>query len=256
MGTGPEIAVRRVLLEGFVLRLARCPDVEAFALRGGMRMRQVFVGRTVGDVDLVWRGGAFPELRPLVGRVLSTPLDDGARFDAERFRIDDVVVRGRRMGARVVAAGWVNGVGADFTVDVHRRLDFGSEPIRRPLQVERGTGHLWMCEPETLIGRKARVTASLGPRSWRPKDLADLYRLVRHPSLDRDRLAAGLHAGCDGCPDARDAVREAFGSPSWWTNRRARARWRQWAPRPECERLPAMIDTVTGVLSDVLGRPA
>lgn len=234
-----------------MLRLARDPEVEAMALRGGMRIRQAFGGRAASDVDLVHLGAVMPELRPWFRRIASTALADGVRIDAERVRIDDVVVRGRRLGARIVAAGRVDGVSADFTVDVHQRLALGVEPVRRPLQAERGTGHVWMCESETLIGRKVRVTAELGRDRFRPKDIADLADLASVPCSSRDRLAAGLHAAFEGAPDARDAARAAFGSRSWWSDRRTRLRWRRWDRRD----LLAVVEPVIATIADILEGP-
>lgn len=233
-----------------MLRLARDPDVESMALRGGMRVRQAFGERAASDVDLVHRGPALPDLRPWFRRIASTPLDDGVRIDAERFRIDEVVVRGRAVGVRIVAAGRVDDVSADFAIDVHRRLALGPEPARRPLRTERGTGHVWMCEPETLIGRKVRVTAELGRDRFRPKDIADLASLASVTS-SRDRLAEGLHAALDGAPDVRDAARAAFGSRTWWTDRRARLRWRRWDRRE----LLAVVEPVIATIADILQGP-
>jgi hypothetical protein len=189
-----------------------------------MRVRQAVSDRPVNDVDLVWRAQTFPDVRRLLPGVMSRPFKDGARFDAERFRVDAIHFGGRLLGVRIVAAGQVDGRTADFTVDVHRRIELGLEPVRRAVKAERGQGHLWMCEPETLIGRKVRVIALRGRERWRPKDLADIYALlVRGASgcsacrgVGADRLAAGLEAAFSGDEDARDAARATFAFPGWW----------------------------------------
>jgi len=241
-------------MEGFVLRLAQHDDAEDLVLRGGMRISQAVPGRTPSDVDLVCRTTHFLGVVPWFRRVASTVLRDDVHIDGDRFRVDDVIVRGERMGARIVAAGRVGTTGADFSVDLHRALPLGPEPIRRPFAAARGQAKVWMCEPATLVGRKVRVTAELGRRGWRPKDLVDLVNLSRRlgdrPS-ERDALAAGLHAALHGTSHW-DVAREAFGSASWWTERLAMRRWRSWAPANQRNRLRALVDPVIAAVADVL----
>lgn len=243
------------LLEGFLLRLARSPDAEAFALRGGMRLQQVFSKRRASDVDLVWREPGLPKLETLFRDVLSAPCPDGVRYD-ERFRIDHYSAPGQLSGARLVAAGSVDGRSDDFSVDVHYHIDLGPKPVRRPLQVQQGEGHVWMCEPETLIGRKVRVTALRGAQRWRPKDVADIHQLLRTQRLDRDRLAQGFDAAGASQGDVRDAIRAVFCSQSFWSDTRAQLRWRRHQRRwgAQARDLRGVALEVGSVVGDILGR--
>ncbi|HHO53970.1 MAG TPA: hypothetical protein ENK18_24645 [Deltaproteobacteria bacterium] len=84
--------------------------------------------------------------------------------------------------------------------------------------------------PATLIGWKLHGLAEWGRTRWRPKDLLDLWRLLRSPHLGAD----------PGPPILAEALRIAFSSRGYdpvdasktlgassWGRAPARARWRQ-----------------------------
>lgn len=222
-----------LLLEAFLLRLSRHADAEALLLRGGMRLRQALrAARPASDIDLVWREPrSSDEVRLLVREVLATPGTDGVRFDAERFRVDDVVVGAERLGTRVVAAGWADGSGADFTIDIHRPLPLGPAPCVERLRTSRGEGHLMMCAPETMIARKLLVTSTRGPERFRAKDVDDVHRLLTEWPFDRDALAHAFEATfVDAQRDLRALI-----APDPWVGVGARARWRRHARTPRID---------------------
>jgi hypothetical protein len=194
-----------------------------------MRLRQALRDpRPALDIDLVAREPlVLARVRRLVHEVLATSGADGVRFDAERFRVDDVVVRMERIGARVVAAGWVEGVGADVTVDIHRPLALGPAPRLEPLLLERGEGRLVMCAPETMIARKIRITTSRGPARFRAKDLADVHRLLTELPIEHDRLAHALEATFSDAPSDEQTALRTFVEPELWAGAAARVRWRR-----------------------------
>ena len=112
------------MLEGFLTRVARCRDADAFALRGGMLVHAWIpdAGRAVGDVDLVCRlpfdrKGVRARLRAILA---DRGVVDGVVFDADRFRIDASAPGDPRPGLTLFAAGEVDGAVAEVTIDLLR----------------------------------------------------------------------------------------------------------------------------------------
>lgn len=208
-------ALRHRALEAILRRLSQDADVEALALRGGMRVRQLFAQRRALDVDLVWRDDGDPT--PAIRRVLLREVADGVVFE-ERIRVDAMHVAGALAGYRYIIAARVDGVGLDVMIDVRTDLELGLDPTRETFE----DGALWLCRLETIVGRKLRVLAEAGPRHWRPKDLMDVSRLMGS-DLDRDSLRQAIG---EASPDAAE-LRELF-LGSWWSDPRARMRWRRY----------------------------
>ena len=216
------------MLEGFLLRLAQHPDAEAFALRGGMLVRHWFpeARRPVRDVDLVCslpfdaRG-----MRERVGVILSDRrIDDGIEYDPERFRFNVLWPESPHPGLRLFAVGRVDGWCQDVTVDFTHRLDVWPRAERTSFVAARGEAKLWTCPPEMLIGRKLQVTVELGRRHWRPKDLYDLWMMLRRRTPSRDVLGEAIERSFVGHLGA-ERLDDVLGRSSWWAEDRARMRW-------------------------------
>lgn len=208
------MAARERMLEGFLLRLSAARDADAYALRGGMLVRQWDARRSVGDIDLVC---ALPRSRRDLSRrlheVLRSERADGVVFDAERFRVDAIPI-----GFKLYASGEVDGRPEEIGVDLAFGLDVWPAARRRPLVAERGTALLGMCAPEMVIATKLAVTAELGVREWRPKDLADLWLMVRRVPAAAIGEALEHRAGTA----ARGL---AILAAPWWHEMRAAMRW-------------------------------
>jgi hypothetical protein len=223
-----QVRARHRLLEGFVLRLARRPEAAAFALRGGMRVRQCFpsLDRPALDLDLACSlPFELEPMRTILQAVLVEPVQDGVRFDPERFRLTPIWEETQAPGLRLRALGRVDGEPAELRVDVTFGLVLHPEAERSRFVAERGAAELWMCRPESIIGRKLAVTAGLGPQYWRPKDLSDL-RMLGRLSLQPRVLGEALEASLEGCTESWQDVQEALRS-SWWGEPRAAARWQR-----------------------------
>ena len=215
------------LLEGFVLRLARSRDAEAFALRGGMLVRSWTGPRRVADVDLVCQS---PPRRRDLRAVLAERLDDGVRFDVDRIRID-----GSPPNLTLFATGEVDGCVADMSVDIASGVDIWPRATREVVELSGRVAQLWVCPPEMLIGTKLRVLAELGPRAWRPKDLGDVWAMLR-------RFAAGPRLG--EAFERTRVPRSVLAAP-WLREPHARARWHAHHHAVE-------LDTVLDAVGDAL----
>jgi nucleotidyltransferase AbiEii toxin of type IV toxin-antitoxin system len=238
---------RERLLEGFLRRLARARDADAFALRGGMLVRTWVpdAKRSVRDVDLVCALRFEPRaLRARLGAVLADrAVDDGVALDAGRFRIDRWP---DSPGLTLYAAGDADGEPAEMTADLWFELAVWPQPQRGVVTTARGAIPLWLCPHELVIATKLGVLAELGPRAWRAKDLADIWLALRRfpPRRPFGRLGEAIERHCgDGW---RDSLRAA-----WWREPRAAGRWARYADVP----LDAVVAEVQRTLAP-FGRPA
>jgi hypothetical protein len=208
-----------------LLRLAKARDADAFALRGGMLVHQWMpqARRPVGDLDLVC---ALPlrrrDLRERLREVLARELADGVVFDAERFRVDRIPI-----GLTLFAAGDVDGRPAEIAVDLAFGVDVWPAAVRGSLVAARGTAPLGMCTHEMVLATKLAVTAELGARDWRPKDIADTWLALRR--FPASSLGAALERRF-GTADAGVAILAA----PWWHDMRAAMRWARYVDRRPC----------------------
>lgn len=260
----PE-TVRHRLLEGVLARLARLPDAEHFILRGGMLMRLWFRPwpRPAGDLDLVSPDEfnvdeTARRFRPLLA---DQCVDDGVTFDPERFHARGIWLNTKFPGVRLFACGEVEGVEEEFTVDV----TFGEPLVPRPefheYPLDGGeTVRLWMCRPETIVGRKLHALMQMGTLHWRPKDLNDLRLLLRHVPLDFGELTGAIACSFTSRGNTVAEARAVFGPASWWGMKMSAARWRDFveesaaesAGRTVPENLPAVVAEVAARLQPVL----
>ena len=226
----PEI-VRHRLLEGALLRLARLPDADRFVLRGGMLLRLWFRpwSRPAGDLDLVStdKFSVDETARRFQPLLADESVDDGVRFDVEKFHARGIWLNTKFPGVRLFASGEVDGVADDFSVDV----TFGELLVPQPeyhdyrLGCGRTVG-LWMCRPETIVGRKLHALSQMGMLHWRPKDLNDLRLLLGHVPLDFAELARAIECSFTSRGNTMAEAQAVFSPESWWRMKMSAARWR------------------------------
>lgn len=218
---------RERLLDGFVRRIARSREADAFALRGGMLVRTWSERRSIRDADLICRLSP-PGIRRVIRDVLADGAHDGVVFDA-RFRIDRWP---GGSGLTLFAAGEVDGTAAEMVADLW------FEPWPRVTRGVVAGSELWLCPHELVIATKLGVLAELGPRHWRPKDLADIWIALRR--FPRTRAL--------GEAIEQAAWHEVL-SAAWWREERAALRWERHAVR---EDLPLELDAIAGEVRHAL----
>lgn len=261
MYPGAPTEARHRLLEGFVLRLGRRPDADAFALRGGMLVRQWFpdARRPALDLDLVCR---LPfregDLRERVMAVLAERgVADGVAFRPDRVRFRTLWAGTPAPGLRLTALGTVDGEAAELRVDVTCGLDPQPGPERGLFRAERGSVAVWTSRPEAIAARKLQVIAGLGRERWRPKDLNDVRMLLGRFSLAPRALGESLEAALEGCDGSIAELREAFGRAAWWRGPLAAGRWLRFLHEADGidapEDLAAAVAEVRARLAPVLG---
>lgn len=211
---------RHRLLNGFVRRIAAGADADAFALRGGMLVRHWFPEsrRPARDVDLVCRlPYDLRAMRALFARTLGRDAGDGVVFEADRFRVDPIQTATPHPGMRLFAAGRAGGAFGEISIDTTFAMPIWPDAVRGNLA---GDVPFWLCPPEMLVGRKLQVLAQLGPRRWRPKDLSDVWMILRRPTSGF--LGEAIERAFAGHDHATLADLLA---PSFWADRTADVRW-------------------------------
>jgi len=228
------------------MRLAAGHDAEAFVLRGGMLVHAWVPERRYRDADLVCSLPYRPrELRARLREILAVHLDDGVVFDAERVRIDLMWPRSAHPALELFTVGEADGAVAEMTVDITCQLAVWPIAKRRAVATSRGAAMMWTCPHEMVIGTKLRVLAELGPREWRPKDLADIWLLLRRfPPASFALLGEAIERCFAGNGNAREIL-----ATSWWRERDAATRWGRFVPRHVPSDLAAVIDEVRTQLS-------
>ncbi len=220
-----QASARHRLLAGFVRRLAEGGDGDAFALRGGMLVRHWFPKsrRPARDVDLVCRMPYdLRAMRALFARTLARDAADGVVFEADRFRVDPIQTATPHPGMRLFAVGRAGGDFGEISIDTTFAMPIWPDAVREQLRLgASGQVHFWLCPPEMLVGRKLQVLAQLGPHAWRPKDLSDVWMILRG-GLTGGFLGEAVErafAGHDHAP-IQDLLDGAF-----WSDRAADVRW-------------------------------
>ncbi|HEU0029169.1 MAG TPA: nucleotidyl transferase AbiEii/AbiGii toxin family protein [Kofleriaceae bacterium] len=249
---------RHRLLGGFVRRIAQGGDADAFALRGGMLVRHWFPAsrRPARDVDLVC---SLPydvrAMRALFARTLAHDAGDGVVFEADRFRIDRIQTATPHPGMRLFAVGRVDGVFGEISIDTTFAMPIWPDAVRDELRIRGGDVPFWLCPREMLVGRKLQVLAELGPQRWRPKDLCDVWMIVRGeaPSGRLGEAIERAFAGHDHAP-LEDVLARSF-----WTDRTADVRWSRFVGQLPRGVVPARADVVAaevrGALRAFTGKP-
>jgi hypothetical protein len=254
----PADLIRHRLLEGVLLRLARLPDARHFVLRGGMLMRLWFrpLARPAADLDLV---STLPfnvaeTERRLIPLLADRGVDDGVVFDTERFRVEGIWLNTDFPGVRIFAAGEVDGVEDDFSVDVTfgEPLVPAPEPGEYPMQGGALTARLWMCRPETIMGRKLHALKHMGMLHWRPKDLNDLRLLLGRVPMQFADLPAAIAASFTSRGNTTADARALFGRDSWWAMKTSAARWQDFVQESHGQAVPSNLARVVAEVAERL----
>jgi Nucleotidyl transferase AbiEii toxin, Type IV TA system len=248
---------RHRLLEGVLLRLARLPDADHFLLRGGMLMRLWFrpLPRPAADLDLVstFPFGVEETARRFLPLLADRGIDDGVTFDPERCRVEGIWLNTNFPGVRLFAAGEVDGVEDDFTVDVTFGEPLVPEPElgEYPMLDSALTARLWMCRPETITGRKLHALMHMGMLHWRPKDLNDLRlllgRVPMNPAVLPEAIAVSFTSRGDTTADAR-----ALFARDWWATKMAAARWQDFVKESRGQEVPPNLTRVVAEVAERL----
>lgn len=246
-----QASARHRLLGGFLRRLSEGADPDAFALRGGMLVRHWFPEsrRPARDVDLVC-GLPYDlrAMRALFKRTLARDTADGVVFEADRFRVDQIQTATPHPGMRLFAVGRAGGDFGEISIDTTFGMPIWPDAVRDDLRLDGGEVPFWLCPSEMLVGRKLQVLAQLGPHRWRPKDLSDVWMILRGSRTGGalGEAIARAFAGYDQAP-VEDLLGDAF-----WTERGTEVRWSRFVGELPRGVVPARVGALVADLRSAL----
>lgn len=228
--------IRHHVLEGVLRRVARLARPDSFVLRGGMltRLWAAPTARPADDLDFV---GTFPysveeTARRFAPALRDTDIDDGVAFDPDGLRARamwlDTGFPGVRLGIRV----GLERPERELQIDV----GFGDPlvPAAKLVEYPAATGdaaRVWCAAPETMVGWKLHGLAETGERRWRPKDLYDLCLITENVGLNLDELVSAIAVAFTSRGYRTADAPAVFGAASWWGEKTAHARWREFCER-------------------------
>ncbi|QSQ15884.1 nucleotidyl transferase AbiEii/AbiGii toxin family protein [Myxococcus landrumensis] len=238
-------------------RLARSPDAASLVLRGGLMMRlwSGTVPRAVEDLDFL---ADFPFDVPrtlrLVEQVLSVDAEDGYAFGALRSEV--IWEETDFPGVRLHVETRLPGGSAPFELRID--VGFGDEMVPPPIwldypSVDGAPAHVLAVRPESMFAWKVHGLFERGRGRFRPKDLFDVFLLVRFATLEASQLAPALRLAFDSRGDSLELMERlvsgTFGQSPWSLEKWARFR----APQPEGrpEHLADVVQAVSHSLRPV-----
>lgn len=240
-----EQASRHRVLKGLIARVARTAG-DAFVLRGGMLTRAWVapLPRPTTDLDYV---GDFPfdvedtarRLRP----ALEQDLDDGVRCDPGSLEARGIWLDTAFPGVRVQVRAGIGSPDDAVTLDV----GFADPLVPETTRLELAGVRVRCVRPETQVAWKLHALAEMGA-SFRPKDLADLWRITTRTALDADALPPAIDAAFTSRGYSLDDARNVLVQAHWGT-KSARVRWNP-------DRTGAGVPPLPEALADVRERLA
>lgn len=238
-------------------RLARSTEASSLVLRGGLMMRLWSgpVPRFVEDLDFL---AAFPFDVPrtlrLLEQVLSVDVDDGFHFGALRSEV--IWEETDFPGVRIHVETRLPGTQAPFELRID--VGFGDE-LESPAtwldyaSADGPPARVLAVRPETMFAWKVHGLFERGKGRFRPKDLFDVFLLVRFAQLEAPLLAPALRLAFDSRGDSLELMERlvsgTFGQSPWSLEKWARYR----APQPEGrpEHLADVVQAVSHALQPV-----
>ncbi|MEN0067527.1 MAG: nucleotidyl transferase AbiEii/AbiGii toxin family protein [Myxococcota bacterium] len=218
--------MRHHLLEGLLRRLAHSPVRNDFVLRGGLMTRVWSPGRSTQDLDLVgdhdFDVAMTTERLRAIGQV---SIDDGLQVDGAAVRTKGIWLHTAFPGIRAqIPVGF-----GETVIVVTADVGYG-DPLVPPAQemdypsLIGAPPHIRACAPETQVAWKLHGLAECGPR-FRPKDLADLCRIIKGVPLEDAVLTPAIDAAFASRGFSYESARTTL-SAAHWTAKSASRRWR------------------------------
>lgn len=193
-GESAERALRHHLLEGLLRRLARGPHVDRLVVRGGLMTRAWVGRRPTSDLDLVGVGRFDLDVTAArLQEIVDTPVDDGLRYG--ELRTHGIWLHTDWPGVRGQLTVEAEGARQSLTIDI----GFGDPLVppavtfAYPTLLDAPDAVIVACRPETQVAWKLHGLAEFAD-AFRPKDLADLWRIGAAVPLDAPLLTAAIDA--------------------------------------------------------------
>jgi predicted nucleotidyltransferase component of viral defense system len=191
---------RNLILERFLIRLARSPYKEKFVLKGGTLLaKYIHIGRETQDLDFFIQKLSNTEqsLRVVLQAICDIDANDSFAFEVTKIKVLDhsqLAYTGAEITLRAL-------FGATKTV-MRMDLGFGDrvEPIEYPMDlIATSRGPLFEsrislhCYPkEFIFAEKLETVVFRGGGNTRMKDFHDLYSLIHLGDLDSSTIEKAI----------------------------------------------------------------
>lgn len=222
-------ALRHLVLTEIVHKIARSEDRERFVLRGGLLTRAWVQPRSrpTRDLDFV---GDYPfdveDTNQRLSRALTSEERGPLALSVARVRAHGIWLDTEFPGVRLEVELSLEGVTSlePVSIDVGFRDPLVPEPTWIMLDSE-GGARVRAVRPETQVAWKLHALAEM-QESFRPKDLADLYRIITSKSvtLVAADLAPAIRAAFESRGYSIDDARTVL-HRSHWKTKTSRVRW-------------------------------
>lgn len=182
-GFDPLDAMRRFVMERFIVRLNIADEAERVVLKGGMawwlRPELAEHARSTYDVDIhLHVPERHEDVVALFKRAQEIDCNDGCRYEFKRIR--KLEHTGEHEGLRVMVRAYI---GTKF-VDFHSDIGFGgTKPSNlksvsfKSMHPRVSGGGILMTPPEFVVSEKIHAIVKIGMENTRLKDYNDLYVL-------------------------------------------------------------------------------
>jgi hypothetical protein len=249
--------LRHHFLEAALRRLGAGAEPE-FVLRGSMitRLWAAPFPRVANDLDFL---GTFPHsVTETASRFLpplAASLADGVSVDVPRCMAKSIWEGSDFPGVRLTLFATVLGEEHVTTVDVGF-----NDPLVPPAEVVDYTllsgevARVWAVHPATLIGWKLHGLAEWGHARWRPKDLLDMWLLLRtspgqgsKPAQFAEAIRVAFESRGYVASDARRTIEDPY-----WQTSAASARWDSFCDEQRDVPVPASLSGVHAVVAACL----
>jgi hypothetical protein len=239
-----EQAVRHHLLAGLIARVGRSTGGAGFVLRGGMATRVWVAPLPRPTTDLDYVGDFEFSVDETVRRfapALHEKLDDGVHIDDASLAAKGIWLDTDFPGVRFGVCMGLGPADQPITIDVGFRDPLVPEATSMTIDGE----SVRCVRPETQIAWKLHALAEM-KSSFRPKDLADLWRITARVALDEAALPPAIDAAFTSRGYSLNDAKNVLEAPHWGT----KSTGVRWTPNRSGTGLPSL----SRVLADVRGR--
>lgn len=188
------------LQERFLARLEKSAYRDHFILKGALLLLAYNIPavRPSKDIDFLGHqtSNELEQIESAIREIAGIDLKDGVTFNSSEIDIEQIAEEAEYGGLRIRISARVGG-------DRHRlQLDIGfgdtivDGPIEMdyPAMLEFSSPNIKAYSLESAIAEKLEAIVSLGAFSSRMKDYFDVWFLIEHHNIDKDRLRKAISA--------------------------------------------------------------
>ena len=194
-----DLLLTRYALERLLYRLSLTPYRDRFVLKGAMLMASWFDApyRPTRDIDFLGFGDPEPGAMLTVFKdVCKVAADDGAIFDHEALRVDQIREELEYGGLRLRTQATIGGARIHIVVDIGfgDAVEPGVEELDLPVLLDLPAPRLRAYARETVIAEKFQAMVLLGRANSRMKDFYDIWLLSQTTQFQGDGLPRAIAA--------------------------------------------------------------